>query len=590
MVDVMALSLLLKEEGSATLKASLRTLGAEVAKTVATFASVTYALNKFVAETAESQRVQADLASALAATNGASGQTIESLNKQAEALMNVSAFGDEAIGSAQALLLMYTNISGAIYEQSLPAILDLATKLRIDLSSAASMVGKALQDPANGLTALNRQTRLFSEDQQKYIKALAESGRVTEAQGIILKQLEGRLNGAAEAYRNTLGGALAALREQFGNLFEANEKTGNSMVGSINAINDMVRVLKGPVQFVFENFIKGIVTIGSLVAQVGLAIVRFFAAIGAAALTFIGAFGTLLPGIGDDIGRMVDDMNEKVSENDTYFEGLQNRLRDWRTEVVMGTSAARDMSGALGGMGDAFGSGGRKKPTIEELGQREGMTFFTPQPRGAFLQDLRAKLAGLIPAAKPLILSEAEALALEMQTTFQQTMSAALVGGITGGIEQAIASGSISEGFKAMSSMMLAGLGDAMIAFGTQSATFAGLMKTIMDGLTFLNPETSLVAAIALIAAGSALKGVARGMFGGQKGGAASSVRSFGGNSVAPGLPTTQLVFGSTSATTGSGMNPMTPMNVTVIGPNDPSAQRAIQELMNKANNRGRLP
>jgi len=79
-------------------------------------------------------------------------------------------------------------------------------------------------------------------------------------------------------------------------------------------------------------------------------------------------------------------------------------------------------------------------------------------------------------------------------------------------------------------------------------------------------------------------------MFGGQKGGAASSVRSFGGNSVAPGLPTTQLVFGSTSATTGSGMNPMTPMNVTVIGPNDPSAQRAIQELMNKANNRGRLP
>jgi hypothetical protein len=32
---------------------------------------------------------------------------------------------------------------------------------------------------------------------------------------------------------------------------------------------------------------------------------------------------------------------------------------------------------------------------------------------------------------------------------------------------------------------------------------------------------------------------------------------------------------------------PVAPMNITVIGPNDPTAQRAIQELMAKANRRG---
>jgi hypothetical protein len=54
-------------------------------------------------------------------------------------------------------------------------------------------------------------------------------------------------------------------------------------------------------------------------------------------------------------------------------------------------------------------------------------------------------------------------------------------------------------------------------------------------------------------------------------------------------MPTTQLIFGQTSATTAAGMTPRQSMNVTVIGPNDPSAQRAIQELMTKANSRGRV-
>jgi hypothetical protein len=48
------------------------------------------------------------------------------------------------------------------------------------------------------------------------------------------------------------------------------------------------------------------------------------------------------------------------------------------------------------------------------------------------------------------------------------------------------------------------------------------------------------------------------------------------------------MTFGSTTANmASSSVNAMAPMNITVIGPNDPTAQRAIQELMTKANRRG---
>ncbi len=203
--------------------------------------------------------------------------------------------------------------------------------------------------------------------------------------------------------------------------------------------------------------------------------------------------------------------------------------------------------------------------------------------------DLGA-IQAAIPQATGIILTDAQKAAVDLangiQQTFQQNVGGALVAGISMGIEQAVASGSIGEGFKALGSMLLAGLGDAMIRFGTTTAAFAQFMATIMESLSNLMPGGALAASIAMIAFGSALKGVARGMFGGQGGGAAVSIGSFGGGGGGFGggmggaMPTTQLIFGQTSATTAAGMTPRQSMNVTVIGPNDPSAQRAIQELM----------
>lgn len=235
-MEVFGLGIKIKEEGAATVEASIKRLGAELAKTALTVGGLGTALNKLITSTTEAQFASAQLESTLQTTAFASAVTSDALTEQATALQRITIYGDDAIIRMQSLLLMFNNVRGEILTRSIPAILDLATRLQIDLSSAAMMVGKALQDPATGLMALNRSTKIFSESEKKMIEGLVNSGKTLEAQTIILQRLEERFQGAAEAARGTLGGALAALNEAFGDLFELSQESTSGAVRGIEAL------------------------------------------------------------------------------------------------------------------------------------------------------------------------------------------------------------------------------------------------------------------------------------------------------------------------------------------------------------------
>ncbi len=318
----------------------------------------------------------------------------------------------------------------------------------------------------------------------------------------------------------------------------------------------------------------------------------------------------------DDLRKQYDQLRQSIANTTAAQEGRRltaqemaankQRIADLREleRQIRSLEAtersllrARELAGRFGTEAGGAGAGAGAVARGRQLGALPGAgAGVTGAGRAPF--DLGA-IQAAIPQATGIILTDAQKAAVDLangiQQTFQQNVGGALVAGISMGIEQAVASGSIGEGFRALGSMLLAGLGDAMIRFGTTTAAFAQFMATIMESLSNLMPGGALAASIAMIAFGSALKGVARGMFGGQGGGAAVSIGSFGGGGGGFGggmggaMPTTQLIFGQTSATTAAGMTPRQSMNVTVIGPNDPSAQRAIQELMTKANSRGRV-
>ena len=201
-------------------------------------AGIGLAFRKIISATAEQERVTAQLNAALLSTGGAAGKTAGELTATAASLQKVTRFGDEAIIGMQSLLLTFKDIKGDNFDRTTKAVLDMSTAMGQDLKSSAIQLGKALNDPITGLSALSRVGVTFTESQKETIKVLAETGQVAEAQILILQELETEFGGSAEAARNTLGGALEGLSHTFNDLFEAQSAALGPMKDSINELNE----------------------------------------------------------------------------------------------------------------------------------------------------------------------------------------------------------------------------------------------------------------------------------------------------------------------------------------------------------------
>lgn len=201
------------------------------------------AVREVMHATIELQSSQVRLAAALRATQGVSGQTIETLNEMGESLSNLSVYSKPAIASAQALMLTFNQIRGDTFPQAMDAVANLASALNMDLSSAAFTVGKALQSPANGLGLLARSVGGLDPVLERHIQRMAQTGYLHEAQAAILQILQGRFSGTAAAMRDTFGGALTGLKNQ---LEELQAGKGASLSDATDSIKELTDLLKDP--------------------------------------------------------------------------------------------------------------------------------------------------------------------------------------------------------------------------------------------------------------------------------------------------------------------------------------------------------
>jgi hypothetical protein len=222
-------------------------------------------LRKVYEETAESEAAIAQLNATLKSTGGAAGLTSEQLIKTANALQATTTYSDEAVLGAQSLLLTIKDIKSDNFDRTTQAVLDMSTALKTDLKSSALLAGKALNDPVKGLSALSQSGIQFTADQKETIKALVEMGDKAGAQTIILKELESQFGGSAAAARDTLGGALEALKNSFGELFELDSAESGKITASINDLN---RSISDP-QFKagIDNLVAGLLSVVSASAQ-----------------------------------------------------------------------------------------------------------------------------------------------------------------------------------------------------------------------------------------------------------------------------------------------------------------------------------
>ncbi len=177
-----------------------------------------------------SQQEIAQLNAVLKSTGQIAGVTAEQAIELASSLQKTTKFSDEATLSAENLLLTFTNITSDIFPDATKTVLDMSTALGQDTKSSAIQLGKALQDPILGVTALRRVGVNFNEAQQKVIENLVNSGKAAEAQKMILKELQTEFGGSAEAAGKTFGGQLEILKNRFDDF---KESVGGAIVAVI---------------------------------------------------------------------------------------------------------------------------------------------------------------------------------------------------------------------------------------------------------------------------------------------------------------------------------------------------------------------
>jgi hypothetical protein len=202
----------------------------------------------------EQAQAEAKLEAALKATGYTAGFAASEIKDQAAELQKLTGIGDETIISMQAMLASFKNIRGDTFQRATMAVLDMGAAMKKTGQSQAQIeqqsiqVGKALNDPILGLTALSRVGVTFTDQQKETIKALVEGGEIAKAQGIILKELESEFGGTAKAMGDASHG-VDQMKSAFG---DAIEQVGKAIVES-EGFDDLIKKITDGLERLVES-------------------------------------------------------------------------------------------------------------------------------------------------------------------------------------------------------------------------------------------------------------------------------------------------------------------------------------------------
>jgi hypothetical protein len=190
--------------------------------------------------------INAQSASVVKATGGAAGITAQQVHNLATSLEGQTSTQAEAIQSGANMLLTFKNVQNQagkgndIFTQSTKVLVDMSRAMGTEPQQAAIQLGKALNDPVKGISALSRVGVTFTQQQKDQIKSLVASGHSMQAQKIILAELNSEFGGSGAAYRATFAGQMYQLGDAVGDFGESIVTAAlpalTSLVGTASAI------------------------------------------------------------------------------------------------------------------------------------------------------------------------------------------------------------------------------------------------------------------------------------------------------------------------------------------------------------------
>lgn len=200
----------------------------------------------------------AQMNAVLKSTGGVSGMTADELIGLADAFEDTTKFAAEQTLEAENLLLTFTNIGEEVFPQATETLLDMATAMGTDAKGGAIQLGKALNNPTEGISALTRVGVTFTDEQKNLIKALQDSGDMAGAQTIILQELQKEFGGSAKAAGETFSGKLAILNNSIGETAEGLlTSVMPALQGFVDSINTNMPTIQGFVSTIGEGFRVG---------------------------------------------------------------------------------------------------------------------------------------------------------------------------------------------------------------------------------------------------------------------------------------------------------------------------------------------
>lgn len=195
------------------------------------------ALGLVIKEGMEGEKVQAQLNAVIESTGGVAGWSAKEANILANSLSRVTTFSADTIIAGESLLLTFTNIGEDVMPMATETMLDMATAMGTDLKGVSIQLGKALNDPIAGVSALAEVGVTFTEEQKKMIESMVEAGDMAGAQTLILEELGREFGGSARAAGDTFAGKLIILKNKF---MDVVETVGMALIPVLSGFADIL--------------------------------------------------------------------------------------------------------------------------------------------------------------------------------------------------------------------------------------------------------------------------------------------------------------------------------------------------------------
>lgn len=193
---------------------------AALAAVTAAAAGTAAIMKKAFENWSENQLIQTKLNNTLKNTGKLTGVTADLVNKLGKELQKTTRFEDDMVASGGEILARFKNINSNIFPETIQLTADLAESLGIDFPEAAKMMGKALSTPGEGLRVLKQAGVDLGDDVLASIDRLLASGKLEEAQKLILSALSGSVGGVAVEAGKTSSGLTDRIKNQIDGIFD----------------------------------------------------------------------------------------------------------------------------------------------------------------------------------------------------------------------------------------------------------------------------------------------------------------------------------------------------------------------------------